>query len=111
VGNFQLGDLTIRSLNTKIRHDIRHEIQIYSILGSQSSCYKKSVENKPTFLRNISSSSGPKTKPSAALLPTCLAYYSILEMDAMYSYETSLNFELTALSYILEDKTFQNMMG
>jgi hypothetical protein len=42
------------------------------------------------------------------MLISCLAYYSILEMEAACSSEKFVDFQLTTRRYILEDGTLHN---
>jgi hypothetical protein len=41
-------------------------------------------------------------------LVSCLAYSSIMKIDAIFSYETSANFQRTTLLYFPEDITLRN---
>jgi hypothetical protein len=57
--------------------------------------------------------SGLKSKPSKSLLTSCfmlvsyLAYYSILNMETIYSIETSVDFQFNTWNYIPEDRTLR----
>jgi hypothetical protein len=70
----------------------------------------QSFESQPTFRRNISPPpSESKNKPSKAFLATCfvlvscLVYSLILKMKAIYSSETSINFQRT--TRVISQKT------
>jgi hypothetical protein len=73
-----------------------------------------SVESQPTFRRSISPPySDSKKKPSripadlsSALIFFCSAY-SMLNMEVIYSSETSVDFQLTTQCYIPEYSTLQ----
>jgi hypothetical protein len=74
---------------------------LFSHVGSEEYCflgYNAVYSSQSTFRRNISpSTSGSKTIPSKN--PACWAYSSILKMEAICSFETSIDFptDYTAL--------------
>jgi hypothetical protein len=74
-----------------------------------------SVDNLPTFRRNVVAIFRVKNIPSrkSALLAnrfrllSCFAYSSTLKMEVTYSFEISVDFQRTASLYIPIDRTLQ----
>jgi hypothetical protein len=65
------------------------------------------VESQPTFRRNISPLSSGLCLPPAFTLVSWSAYSSTLNLEAICSSETSVNFRRTTRRYIAEDSTLR----